>query len=175
MFRACGIPDSPKSKYRLGEIRKMICHRVAWWREAAMNVAGLPKLRVAIESLAIAAPMLTTTPLAAQDVSRPVEDLGALLLIIGCFDDLSRCRELPPAVSVFETMEACDEQIPDSFGAFTGQFEHLYAQCLPVDPAMENAELAWEIHPDGTLFASIEAAQPPRNESTAALVALVRP
>ena len=177
MFRARGIPDSPKSNYRLAEIRKMICRLVAWWREAAMNVAALSKLRVAIQSLTLAALMLTTTPPAAQDVSPPVEDIGALLLIIGCFDDLSQCHELPPPVSVFETTEACDQQLPDSLGAFTGQFEQLYAQCLPVDPAMEDedAELVWEIHPDGTLFASVEAVPPPRIESTGALVALVRP
>ena len=123
-----------------------------------MNVAALSKLRVASQSLTLAALLLTTTPLVAQDVSPPVEDIGALLLIIGCSDDLSHCRELPPPVSVFETKEACDQQLPDSLGAFTGQFEQLYAQCLPVDPVMEDedAELVWEVRPDGTLFASVE-------------------
>ena len=79
--------------------------------------------------------MLTTTPLATQDASPPVEDIGALLLIVGCFDDLSQCHELPPPVSIFETTEACDQQLPNSLGAFTGEFEQLYAQCLTVDPS----------------------------------------
>jgi hypothetical protein len=74
-------------------------------------------------------------------------------------------------------MEACDQQLPDSFGAFTGQFELLYAQCLPIDPAMEDedVELVWEVHPDGKLFASVEAAPSRRIESTGPLVAFARP
>jgi hypothetical protein len=45
-----------------------------------------------------------------------------------------------------------------------------------VDPAMddEEAELMWEVHPDGTLYASVEAAPPQWIESTGALFALVR-
>ena len=173
MFRARCIPDSAKSNYRLAEICKMICRLVAWWRALKAAIEA----RVAIQSLTLTALILTTTQPATQDVSPPVEDIGALLLIIGCFEDLSQCHELPAPVSIFETTEACDQQIPNSFGAFSGQFEQLYAQCLPVDPAMEDegVELVWEVHPDGTLFASVEAAPPHRIESTGALVALARP
>jgi hypothetical protein len=91
---------------------------------------------------------------------RAVEHIAALLLIIGCSDDFSQCRELPAPTSVYETKEECDEELPSSFGAFASQFEQLFAQCLPVDPAMEevDAELFWEIHPDGTLIASVEDA-----------------
>ena len=161
MFRARCIPDSAKANYRLAEICKI-----------AFGLVSLAAL-----SLTLAALILTTTQPATQDVSPPVEDIGALLLIVGCFEDLSQCHELPAPVSIFETTEACDQQIPDSFGAFSRQFEQLYAQCLPVDPAMEDegVELVWEVHPDGTLFASVEAAPPQRIESTGALVALARP
>ena len=88
MFRARGIPDNPKSNYRLAEIHKMICRLVAWWWEAAMNVAALSKLRAVIQIPTLAALMLTTNPPVAQDDSPAVEDIGAVLLIIGCFDDL---------------------------------------------------------------------------------------
>jgi hypothetical protein len=152
-----------------------------------MKVAVLPKLlRLSSQFLALAVLVLmtvpladqdVTAPLADQDVSPPVEDIGALLLIVGCSDDLSQCRELPAPVSIFETKEDCDQQLPDSLRAFTGQFEQLYAQCLSVDPAMEDedAELVWEVHPDGTLVASVEAAPPQRVEPTETVVALVRP
>ncbi len=174
---ARGIPDSRKSKHRLAEIRKMIRRLVAFRWEAAMNVAALSKLRLSSQSLAVAVLVLTTAPLADQDVSPPVEDISALLLIVGCSDDLSQCRELPAPVSIFETREDCDRQLPGSLGAFTGQAEQLYAQCLPVDPAMEDedAELVWKVHPDGTLIASIEAAPAQQIEPTGELVALVRP
>jgi hypothetical protein len=106
-----------------------------------------------------------------------MEHIAALLLIIGCSDDLSQCRELPAPAAIFETKEDCDQQLPSSLGAFTGQFEQLYAQCVPVDPAMEeeNAELVWEVHADGTLTASIEvldamvASNSPSTESAASL------
>ena len=152
-----------------------------------MKIAVLPKLRhLSSQVLALAVLVLMTVPLADQDVtatladqdvSPPVEDIAALLLIVGCSDDLSQCRELPAPVSIFETKEGCDQQLPESLGAFTGQFEQLYAQCLSVDPAMEDedAELVWEVHPDGTLVASVEVAPPQRVEPTNTLVALVRP
>jgi hypothetical protein len=88
-----------------------------------------------------------------------MEHVAALLLIIGCSDDLSQCLELPAPTSFYETKQDCDQALPASLGAFTGQFEQLYAQCLPVDPAMEDqdAELVWQVHPDGTLVASVES------------------
>ena len=143
-----------------------------------MKVAVLPKLRrLSSQGLALAVLALMTAPLANQDVSPPAEDIAALLLVIGCSDDLSQCRELPAPVSIFETKEDCDQQLPDSLGAFTGQLEQLYAQCLSVDPAMEDedTELVWEVHPDGTLIASVEAASPEEIESTATLASLARP
>jgi hypothetical protein len=143
-----------------------------------MKVAVLPKLRrLSSQSLALAVLVLMTAPLANQDVSPPAEDIAALLLVIGCSDDLSQCRELPAPVSIFETKEDCDQQLPDSLGAFTGQFEQLYAQCLSVDPAMEDedTELVWEVHRDGTLIASVEAAPPQEIESTDTLISLARP
>jgi hypothetical protein len=89
-----------------------------------------------------------------------MEHIAALLLIIGCSDDLARCEELPAPTSLYEAKEDCDRELPSSLGAFTGQFEQLYAQCLPVDPALEDedAELVWDVLPDGTLIASVEAA-----------------
>jgi hypothetical protein len=143
-----------------------------------MKVAVLPKLRrLSSQSLVLAVLVLMTAPLANQDISPPAEDIAALLLVIGCSDDLSQCRELPAPVSIFETKEDCDQQLPDSLGAFTGQFEQLYAQCLSVDPAMEDedTELVWEVHPDGTLFAAVEAVPPPEIESTNTLISLARP
>jgi hypothetical protein len=89
-----------------------------------------------------------------------VEHIAALLLIIGCSDDLSQCRELPAPTAVFESTEECEEELHSSLGAFTNLFEQLFAQCLPVDPAMEEeyAELQWEVHSDGTLIATLECA-----------------
>ena len=156
-------------------------HREEPPTKSAMKLAVLPTLRrLSSQSLALAMLVLMTAPLANQDqddVSPPAEDIAALLLIIGCSDDLAQCSELPAPVSIFETKEDCDQQLPDSLGAFTGQFEQLYAQCLSVDPAMEDedTELVWEVHPDGTLIASVEAAPLQEIESTNTLISLARP
>src|SRR5262249_8341515 len=88
-----------------------------------------------------------------------MEHIAAVLLIIGCSDDHIYCHELPAPTSIYEAKEDCDRELPYSLGAFTGQVEQIYAQCVPVDPALEeeDAELFWEVHLDGTLIASVHA------------------
>jgi hypothetical protein len=84
--------------------------------------------------------------------------VAALLLLIGCSDDLSQCRELPAPTSFYETKAECDRALPSSLGAFTGQFEQLYAQCIPVDPTLQRDAISiWKVYPDGTLIASAQA------------------
>jgi hypothetical protein len=87
-----------------------------------------------------------------------MEHIAALLLIVGCSDDLSQCIELPAPAPVYEAAEDCNRELPASLEAFTGQYGHFFARCVPVDPALaeEDAELTWDVHPDGTLVASIE-------------------
>jgi hypothetical protein len=85
-------------------------------------------------------------------------NIAALLLLIGCSDDLSQCRELPAPTIYYDTKQDCDRALPSSLGAFTGQFEQLYAQCIPIDPALQkNARSIWKVYPDGTLIASARA------------------
>lgn len=88
-----------------------------------------------------------------------MEHIAALLLIIGCSDDLRQCRELPAPVPLYEAAEDCNRELPGSLGAFTGQYGRLFARCVAVDPAMEeeDAELTWDVRPDGTLVASVDA------------------
>lgn len=86
-----------------------------------------------------------------------MEHIAAILLIIGCSDDLAQCRELPAPVALYETAETCESELPASLRGFTGEYPQLFAQCVAVDPAMEeeDAELAWDINGDGMLVASI--------------------
>ena len=55
--------------------------------------------------------------------------------------------------------EDCDAELPVSLGTFTGQYDRVFALCVLVDPALEeeDAELTWDVLPDGTLVAAIEA------------------
>ena len=86
-----------------------------------------------------------------------MEHIAALLLIIGCSSDLGECRELPSPVTVFETYEECESELPASLARLNGTQPRVLAKCLYVDPAMEeeDAELVWDVRPDGTLVASI--------------------
>jgi hypothetical protein len=87
-----------------------------------------------------------------------MEHIAALLLILGCSDDLAECQELPAPVAVFETAEECDAVVHGTLRSFTHQFPQILAKCIAVDPALEeeDLELVWDIEPDGTLQASVE-------------------
>jgi hypothetical protein len=86
-----------------------------------------------------------------------MEHIAALLLIVGC--SASECRELPAPVPVFETLEECEMELQPALAAWAARHPRVLARCVEVDPAMEeeDAELVWEIAPDGTLEASIVA------------------
>ncbi|MBA3447237.1 MAG: hypothetical protein H0T56_06470 [Pseudaminobacter sp.] len=90
-----------------------------------------------------------------------MEHIAALLLIIGCSQDLKQCQEIPAPIPVYETVEECDGDLPVAIGMFTGQRPRIFAQCVTVDPALEeaDAELVWDIRPDGTLNATLDAPQ----------------
>lgn len=102
-----------------------------------------------------------------------MEHIAALLLIIGCSEDLSQCRELPAPVPVYETMEECDAELPYSFGEFMKSYPQLMARCVEVDPALEetDAELVWDITADGHLVASVEPVEHDQPDQPAIVVA----
>jgi hypothetical protein len=90
-----------------------------------------------------------------------MEHIVALLLIVGCSDDLATCQELPAPVAVFETAEACEAELPVSLRSFTGQYPQVLAKCVDVDPALEeeDAELVWDVNSDGGLYAAVDVPQ----------------
>lgn len=87
-----------------------------------------------------------------------MEHIAALLLIVGCSGDFAECRELPAPIPVYETTEECEGDLPVAVALVSGETERVLARCVFVDPALEeeDAELVWDIRPDGTLHASIE-------------------
>lgn len=87
-----------------------------------------------------------------------MEHIAALLLIIGCSDDLGQCKELPAPVPVYETVEECESEVDGSVRLFSGDYPQVFVQCVTVDPAQEeeDAELVWDVRKDGTLVAAIE-------------------
>jgi hypothetical protein len=91
-----------------------------------------------------------------------MEHIAALLLVIGCSNTMTECRELPVPVSVFETAAECTAERPFVLGDLRGQAPHIVGECLAVDPALEDDynQIAWNVRPDGTLDASLEISSP---------------
>jgi hypothetical protein len=89
-----------------------------------------------------------------------MEHIAALLLIVGCSGDLKTCTELPAPASIFETYEDCQGELQPALTAAQGARDKVFAQCVYVDPAMEeqDAELVWDVTTTEGLTASIEAA-----------------
>jgi hypothetical protein len=87
-----------------------------------------------------------------------MEHIAAMLLVIGCSNAMSDCRELQVPVSVFETAQQCVAERPFAMGDVAGQAQHILAKCLPVDPALEDDydQVVWKVTPDGGLEASLE-------------------
>ncbi len=88
-----------------------------------------------------------------------MEHIAALLLIIGCSGDYKTCSELPSPVTVYETSVECDAELPDALSRFGTERPRVLGLCVAVDPAMEeeDAELVWDVTPQGKLVASVEA------------------
>ncbi|RFC67999.1 hypothetical protein DY251_09845 [Mesorhizobium denitrificans] len=89
-----------------------------------------------------------------------MEHIAALLLIVGCSGNLDHCKEIPaPGPVIYETMEDCAADLPQARDDTRKLSARMFSQCVYVDPAMEeeDAELVWDITPDGRLKASVIA------------------
>ncbi|AID32868.1 hypothetical protein ACVILI_000236 [Mesorhizobium sp. USDA 4775] len=86
-----------------------------------------------------------------------MEHIAALLLVIGCSNSMTDCRELQVPVSIFETADECTAERPFAMGDVQGQAQHIVARCLAVDPALEDDydQVVWKVLPDGSLDASL--------------------
>ncbi|TSE04464.1 hypothetical protein C1D09_024095 [Mesorhizobium intechi] len=86
-----------------------------------------------------------------------MEHIAALLLVIGCSNSMTDCRELQVPVSIFETADQCTAERPFAMGDVQGQAQRIVARCLAVDPALEDDydQVVWKVRPDGSLEASL--------------------
>ena len=86
-----------------------------------------------------------------------MEHIAALLLIIGCSEDLGKCTELPAPVPLYEAVEDCRDQMSSALVYFSKSQPKVFAQCVEVNPALaeEDLELTWDVTSAGELKASI--------------------
>jgi len=86
-----------------------------------------------------------------------MEHVAALLLILGCSDDLGQCRRLPAPTSAFETAEGCEHAMEPAMRRFASSYPQIMATCVHVDPAHRHgdSDIVWQVSPDGDLTARI--------------------
>lgn len=86
-----------------------------------------------------------------------MENIAAILLMIGCSGNLADCEEIAVPTLAYETMAECNSDLSSVQSAAEGTFPRVFAECLAVDPRLieADAELVWDIE-DGELVASLE-------------------
>lgn len=87
-----------------------------------------------------------------------MEPLAALLLIVGCSEDLASCTELPAPAPIYESTAECERELPPAMRSHMNGYSQILAKCVALDPALEEsgAELVWSIDRNGDLLASVE-------------------
>lgn len=88
-----------------------------------------------------------------------MEPIAALLLIVGCSQDMTQCEELPAPAPVYATAAECDVDLSAALRDLAGARARVMGTCVYVDAAMEeqDAELVWDVTPGGALQATVEA------------------
>jgi hypothetical protein len=99
-----------------------------------------------------------------------MEHIAAVLLMIACSDDLQQCQEVPAPTVGYETSVQCEVDMRFQMSDALGLAPMIIGKCIKVDPALmdQDAELVWDISPQGELIASVEVVVPAQAESQVA-------
>ncbi len=86
-----------------------------------------------------------------------MEQVAALLLIVGCSADQSTCREVPVPEPMYRSVEACEAQKPLAMRLAGSQEPRLFSTCVTFDQTkgQESAELTWALTRGGELTVEI--------------------
>lgn len=83
-----------------------------------------------------------------------MEHVAAMLLILGCTDGAMDCASTQTKLSQFETVQACESVMVEDMMTFVSEHEVVLAQCVPVDPALNQGwELSWTVSDNGKINA----------------------
>lgn len=82
-----------------------------------------------------------------------MEHIAAIMVLVGCMQGQTTCREVPTPVVGFETVEECQELLSPSIEEVGKAFKSAYGKCAEVDPALfvEDATIEWHITPQRQL------------------------
>ena len=91
-----------------------------------------------------------------------MEHVAAIMLLLACTDDLSRCEEFPAPTVAYETVQDCETDIAPAMREAAIDAPTILGRCLSIDPALfaEDVEIAWSITAEGELAAELALVNP---------------
>jgi len=85
-----------------------------------------------------------------------MEQLAAILLIVGCSEDLASCQQVPAPVPIYASAEECEASLPDAVGSQIDGFPQILAKCVTTEQP-QGTRLRWNVSTEGHLFASAKS------------------
>ncbi|MCA1403731.1 hypothetical protein I6F26_03825 [Ensifer sp. IC3342] len=92
-----------------------------------------------------------------------MEHVAAIMVLVGCMQNATACREVPSPVIAFETVEECQALLPPAMEEVGKVFKTAYGKCAEVDPALivESAVIEWAITAAGKLEVTVTPDEEP--------------
>ncbi|WP_331373449.1 hypothetical protein [Sinorhizobium chiapasense] len=92
-----------------------------------------------------------------------MEHVAAIMVLVGCMQETTACREVPSPVVAFETVEECQALLPPAMEEVGKVFKTAYGKCAEVDPALivESAVIEWTITPARKLEVTVTPDEEP--------------
>ena len=100
-----------------------------------------------------------------------METLAAFMLLLSCSQDLTVCEEVPAPAAAYQTMDDCSAVLVPALRGVGATDGLVVGTCIEFDVSLleADAEIVWDITPEGELVAGIVAITP--DEETDATLA----
>lgn len=100
-----------------------------------------------------------------------METLAAFMLLLSCSKDLATCTQIPAPTVAYSSVEECNAALAPQIGRAGKGAKVAIGKCIEFDqsPLEADAEIVWDISPQGELVAGLVAVTP--DEQTDAALA----
>lgn len=82
-----------------------------------------------------------------------MEQLAAILLIVGCSEDLAACQQVPAPLPIYASANECEAALPEAIGGHVDGFSQILARCVTTEEP-QRTRLTWDVSTEGHLFAT---------------------
>ena len=85
-----------------------------------------------------------------------MEQIAAILLLLGCNDAASACERMPATNVAFESMEQCEEYAGSVLVTASDDFPVVITKCIDVDLSDDSTtEIRWHMNGRGELITAV--------------------